>query len=627
MPKISELTAATAIGASDVLAVVQGSETKKLTVVDIAGNARTAAEISAGVTPSNYAFPAGNVRRYGATGNGSTDDTAAFTAAMSVSAVSKQDVTVPAGSYRITSELGFPDQYVIRGVGRGSRILLDLAANSWGFKHSSGTSINSWGFEGLHFGLYSGASADVGAIGITSGTTLRGAILRDIYGDELHRVLLTDAVYGSLTIDNISFKCSTSEADSGNAAIDLDSSGGEANAIFMNSVELLGRFRTGIKWSGTGMLLDGFNIAGSVTTTAELETAVHVVDGRSFAIRNGYVEKMVARVSAYEGLTTGNGSALSILVERSASAFQDFHGVIENINLATGSIYLNGDLTDVSLRNIDYAEANGGLRVVNGATVEAFQSALKVQTNDEGYVRIMDPDSTRGLYVNPTLRTGLHPFTVIGGASISDETSDYLSGNRAIKVTPATTFEGVTAAFTLPKASQQVTVVAKVKAVTTGDVRIDVTSNTTRDSAGVANYITTAAGSWYVLALTCSSSTTTLNVRLRNSLNGVFLIDSIQVYPGVASFDPSKEAETYCAFGSATFDPANLADGAGETTTVTATGAALGDFASASFSLNTSGITITSWVSAADTVSVRLQNESGGSLDIGSGTLRVRCRR
>ena len=72
---------------------------------------------------------------------------------------------------------------------------------------------------------------------------------------------------------------------------------------------------------------------------------------------------------------------------------------------------------------------------------------------------------------------------------------------------------------------------------------------------------------------------------------------------------------------SVTRDPSNLADGAGETTNVTVTGAALGDFAIPSFSLTTSGITLTAWVSATDTVSVRFQNESGGLLDIASGTL------
>lgn len=79
--------------------------------------------------------------------------------------------------------------------------------------------------------------------------------------------------------------------------------------------------------------------------------------------------------------------------------------------------------------------------------------------------------------------------------------------------------------------------------------------------------------------------------------------------------------------GSATYDPGSLADGAGATTTVTCTGAALGDFALASFSLDLQGITVTAWVSAADTVSVRFQNESGGVLDLASGTLRVRASR
>jgi hypothetical protein len=75
--------------------------------------------------------------------------------------------------------------------------------------------------------------------------------------------------------------------------------------------------------------------------------------------------------------------------------------------------------------------------------------------------------------------------------------------------------------------------------------------------------------------------------------------------------------------GSATWNPGNLADGAGETTTVTVTGAALGMSARASFSLDLQGMQMTPYVSAANTVSVRLQNETGGAIDLGSGTLSV----
>lgn len=76
--------------------------------------------------------------------------------------------------------------------------------------------------------------------------------------------------------------------------------------------------------------------------------------------------------------------------------------------------------------------------------------------------------------------------------------------------------------------------------------------------------------------------------------------------------------------GSATYDAPSLIDAAGATTTVTVTGAALGDFALASLDVDVAGITVTAYVSAANTVSVRFQNESGGTLDLVSATLAVR---
>ena len=80
--------------------------------------------------------------------------------------------------------------------------------------------------------------------------------------------------------------------------------------------------------------------------------------------------------------------------------------------------------------------------------------------------------------------------------------------------------------------------------------------------------------------------------------------------------------------GSATYDAASLVDGAGTTTPVTVTGAALGDFVTGvSLGVDAAGVTVTGYVSAANTVSVRLQNESGGMLDLTSTTLRVLVRK
>lgn len=75
--------------------------------------------------------------------------------------------------------------------------------------------------------------------------------------------------------------------------------------------------------------------------------------------------------------------------------------------------------------------------------------------------------------------------------------------------------------------------------------------------------------------------------------------------------------------GSATYDPASLADGIGVTTTVPVIGATLGDFAVASFSNDLQGITVSAWVSSNNVVGVRFQNETGGTIDLASGTLRA----
>lgn len=73
----------------------------------------------------------------------------------------------------------------------------------------------------------------------------------------------------------------------------------------------------------------------------------------------------------------------------------------------------------------------------------------------------------------------------------------------------------------------------------------------------------------------------------------------------------------------ATYDPPSLGDGVGTTTTVTVTGAALGNFATVSFSLDLQGILVTAYVSATNTVAVRFQNETTGTIDLASGTLKA----
>ena len=72
-----------------------------------------------------------------------------------------------------------------------------------------------------------------------------------------------------------------------------------------------------------------------------------------------------------------------------------------------------------------------------------------------------------------------------------------------------------------------------------------------------------------------------------------------------------------------THDFGSLADGAGETLSISVPGAAIGDTVMVSAGVDISDMTLTAYVQAADTVEVRLQNESGGVLDLASTTVRV----
>lgn len=74
-----------------------------------------------------------------------------------------------------------------------------------------------------------------------------------------------------------------------------------------------------------------------------------------------------------------------------------------------------------------------------------------------------------------------------------------------------------------------------------------------------------------------------------------------------------------------TWNPASLATGAGETSAaVTLTGVAFGQTVQAAAPYDLQGLVVTAYVSAANTVRVRIQNGTGATIDLASGTWTVR---
>ncbi len=75
--------------------------------------------------------------------------------------------------------------------------------------------------------------------------------------------------------------------------------------------------------------------------------------------------------------------------------------------------------------------------------------------------------------------------------------------------------------------------------------------------------------------------------------------------------------------GSETFDAISLADGVQETEDMTVTGAELGDYVVCSISVDIVDLYLTGAVTAADVVTLVLRNESTGTIDLASATIRA----
>lgn len=76
--------------------------------------------------------------------------------------------------------------------------------------------------------------------------------------------------------------------------------------------------------------------------------------------------------------------------------------------------------------------------------------------------------------------------------------------------------------------------------------------------------------------------------------------------------------------GSTTWDASSIAVGAMEAKDVTVTGATLGDFVIPAPSIDITDLTISASVTAADTVTVVLANNTAGAVDLGSMTIAVK---
>lgn len=167
---------------------------------------RTAAEISAGITPTNYAYPPGDIRRYGAKLDGVTDDSAAVQAA-----INSGGAYHPGGTCLVESGLAFTaSNQFVRGAGNSSVFKYD---------DSSGTFLDFAGYDfnvAEKFRLVSTNAAiglDIGDIShwfkvseiIVNGSDDGNDVGGDISGFTTAGIQIERSYYGTITRCDIAY--------------------------------------------------------------------------------------------------------------------------------------------------------------------------------------------------------------------------------------------------------------------------------------------------------------------------------------------------------------------------------------------------------------------------------------
>lgn len=522
-----------------------------------------------------------SVKDFGAVGDGVTDDTAAIQAAIDAS----KAVYIPSGNYRTTAPLLFDNNHYIYGESKGgllgiSKITADGAFAAFAARTAPSSATFNAVFENLTVNNADTSGRPFGSVGFD----------------------LTACSY--FVVRN----CSTRHH---NIGIRLGSTGGLTGGFYglVESCEIVN--------SEIGIRLTYANsnrfLANRILTCA---TGMYA-EGTTDIFASGAIESTDLGMDLQSGC---QGWFISSRFESSGGViFRS--GAFENhvFSYRSGAV---DRVIDLDGRNFDH-----GRSTAYGATAPY---AVKNQFANESMT--WDGDAN-GIADGLSLSAAIPSGTTM---SLTTTAGEFVTGSSAQKFliaaagTTRTDLRITQPLYTTP--GVQYTIAARVKTNLASGWNLRGGDGAAYNTTTYANIAMAVADEWTIVTVSFVATAdrayfyffTLSSTAAGGASDRYLLIDAIYFGPGL---NPPAFGEYGIPSGSATYNPPSLADGAGDTTTVTCAGAALGDYVSASFSLDLQGITMTAWVSSANTVSVRFQNETGGTLDLASGTLNVQTRK
>lgn len=145
---------------------------------------QTAAEIATSITPTTYAYPEGDIRRYGALTSASDNHTA-ISNALTVSGAGGNPAFIPGGTWNITTTITVAQLSSMHGVGNGSIIGVANAINGLTFAADPGFNPTARFFRDFQLiGTLSGGTNTTAGININldpgTSTAVDGAMFQNI---------------------------------------------------------------------------------------------------------------------------------------------------------------------------------------------------------------------------------------------------------------------------------------------------------------------------------------------------------------------------------------------------------------------------------------------------------------
>lgn len=571
---------------------------------------RNAQETAAGVTPSNYAYPAGNVLRYGADPTGAVSSSAAIQATTDSVSSLGGEVYFPPGTYLFDVLVDIP---VANTTLRGDGAKLQMGAGTMLDCVASGIT-----FEGLWF-----------ASTLTSSTTATGAVR----AYDVDRVTFNRCRFSRVLS---SFRATATATRTGlnitNCLVDgvyTGSSGTDINNIF----DIRG-FKDVVFTDNTVTAIDYYRVM-------KIGTAVIAADPYQPSYLSG-------RISICNNIWNTGGSGVQQVVDLSFGTQEVvisgnvvettgttvpyvFHGKAatsgaggttpDNVVITGNSMKL-GSGTDCAF----YVEGNWG--------ITGFSTDVRAVISDnavEAAKAVAALFQIKGLNDVVVSGNAITQASVAFGRSIAVTNckrqiiANNSIGWGSIELNGAgSTQDGVT--YTLNPESVVITNNIIDDFNSQGGVNIFNMSALEEISVG-RNHIRNQTDGGSIVGAVYFSTVTTTRANISDNFANL-AASAKNIVGGTLTATTLIEHDNNWNTVTATWDPASLVDGAGETSAaVTLNRAAFGDTVSVAAPYDLQGITLTGYVSSAGNVRGRLQNETGGTLDLASGTYRFTLRK